>query len=114
PARDSWPAHRKAFLLQIIPALERRLVAPARQLDFLLEELLSAEILRRGARAARGGALAIAFLRLDALVAARFGLFQRSRGGARLLVGLVEGACALLGRRRARRCAHDERRKNND
>ena len=57
-ARGSWPAHGKGLrvrplLLQVVPALERGLVAPARELHLLLEHRLPAEVLRRRPGAAR-------------------------------------------------------------
>jgi hypothetical protein len=88
-----------SLLLQVVPALEGRVVAPARHLHLLLEQLLPAEVLRRRARSAGAGALALPRLRLDAFVAARLGGFQRLLGRARLLVSLVKRRAAFLRQR---------------
>src|SRR5687768_36511 len=88
---------RAWYLLQIVPAFLRRLVALARELDFLLELRLAPEVLvGRPAAAAGSSAQALAGLRLDALVTALLGVLEREVGGARLLVGLVELGAAVL------------------
>src|ERR1051325_7030146 len=102
-----------ASLFQVVPALERGVVALARKLHFLFEEHLAASVLLAGARAARGGALDFAWLQLDALVATRFGVLQRERRAARLFVGLVKLLAAVLRIGGARGYADRERNKNN-
>ena len=89
-------------LLQVVPALQGGVVALARLLDIHLELHLAAEVLLGRPGAAGGAALAIAGLRLDALVAPLFGFLQREGGGARLLVGLVKLRASVL-RQKTRR-----------
>src|SRR6185503_2580970 len=96
------------LLLQFIPALDRVLVASAREIDVHLELRLAAAVLLGRPAAARGAALPLARQRLDALVAALFGLLQRDVRGARLLDGFVKLRAGVGLLRHRTRCGSDE------
>src|SRR5919201_1634663 len=83
-------------LLQVVPALHRRLVALARCLDVLLDDRLAGEVVLVRAAAAGGAAGALARERLDALVAPLQCLLVFVVSSARLFVGLVKLGAAVL------------------
>src|SRR5204862_5613245 len=90
------PAMVLGRLLQVVPALERRFVALARELHFLLENRLPCKVVFVGPAAAGGAAGALAGQRLDALIAPREHLLERAVGRAHFVVRLVELAAAIL------------------